>query len=104
MIRFMVGLLWATLLIITLSFIMYILGLTDVLIDLMRSIYNHELNTNLIQLIITLIVLGITVTSCVLASRLASKKNRSVPFWIAVCIFTNLWGLLFLAFLPRKGS
>jgi hypothetical protein len=47
-----------------------------------------------------LIVIGSDGVTGMLGYMLAKKKNRNVQYWTGLCFMLNIWGVIFLSFLP----
>lgn len=89
-------------LIITASTILYIFDIPIIIISTMKNISNNEYKVIIMRIVITLIILVMTISSCIISTKMARNKNRNVKNWRIICALINYWGILILYFLPKK--
>lgn len=64
----------------------------------------HALPSSMAQAAGISITLCIMVASAGLGANLARQRGLSVRKWVVVCFFLNVWALIYLWSIPRKGK
>lgn len=89
---------------ITTSTISYILDIPIMIISIIKNISNNEYKVIIMRIVITSFILLMTISSCIISTKMARNKNRNVKNWIIICSLFNYWGILILYFLPKKSK
>lgn len=87
-----------------LAVLFHFFGGTASIFYFLKKVNKNEISILTIQVVGSVIVSLIILSSCYMALSLARKKNRNPKLWVLICFFINYWGILILYYLPKKGE